>query len=62
MDDQKTDVGSAPATGLPVEGWMLREDVVREVLARRRPANARSTRVNAVANGTRRSLNTLEFT
>jgi transposase len=34
MDNQKTDVGSRPATGAPVEGWMLREDVVREVLAR----------------------------
>ena len=34
MDDQTKDVGSRPAAGLPVEGWMLREDVVREVLAR----------------------------
>ena len=34
MDDQTMDVGSTPATGMPVEGWMLREDVVREVLAR----------------------------
>ena len=34
MDKQKTDVGSTSATGSPVEGWMLREDVVREVLAR----------------------------
>ena len=33
MDDQR-DVGSPLATGTPVEGWMLREDVVREVLAR----------------------------
>jgi hypothetical protein len=34
MDDQTTDVGSTVAIGTPVEGWMLREDVVREVLAR----------------------------
>ena len=34
MDDQATDVGSTPVPGAPVEGWMLREDVVREVLAR----------------------------
>jgi transposase len=34
MDDQTTDVGSTPVPGAPVEGWMLREDVVREVLAR----------------------------
>ena len=34
MDDQPKDVGSPRATGSPVEGWMLREDVVREVLAR----------------------------
>ena len=34
MDDRQRDVGSTPATGTPVEGWMLREDVVREVLAR----------------------------
>ena len=34
MDDQRTEVGSTPALGAPVEGWMLREDVVREVLAR----------------------------
>lgn len=34
MDDQSNDVGSTPATETPVEGWMLREDVVREALAR----------------------------
>lgn len=34
MDVQATDVGSTPVPGAPVEGWMLREDVVREVLAR----------------------------
>lgn len=34
MADTATHVGSAPATGSPVEGWMLREDIVREVLAR----------------------------
>jgi transposase len=34
MDDQAKDIGSTLATGTPVEGWMLREDVVREVLAR----------------------------
>lgn len=34
MDDQAKDVGSTPVPGAPVEGWMLREDVVREVLAR----------------------------
>lgn len=34
MDDQAKDVGSTPVPGVPVEGWMLREDVVREVLAR----------------------------
>lgn len=34
MDDQATDVGSTPVPGAPVEGWMLREDVVREGLAR----------------------------
>jgi transposase len=45
MDDQQTDVGSTPATGLPVEGWMLREDVVREVLARL----ARGEPVKAIA-------------
>ena len=33
MDDQRG-VGSTLATGTPVEGWMLGEDVVREVLAR----------------------------
>ena len=33
MDDQR-DVGSTLATRTPVEGWMLGEDVVREVLAR----------------------------
>ena len=32
MDDQTKDVGSTPVPGAPVEGWMLREDVVREVL------------------------------
>jgi hypothetical protein len=31
--DGSEDVGSTPATGAPVEGWMLREDVVRESLA-----------------------------
>ena len=34
MDETPTDVGSTPVPGAPVEGWMLREDVVREVLAR----------------------------
>jgi transposase len=34
MDDTQTDVGSTLAAGTPVEGWMLRQDVVREVLAR----------------------------
>ncbi len=34
MDDQATDVRSTPVPGAPVEGWMLREDAVREVLAR----------------------------
>jgi hypothetical protein len=34
MDASQTGVGSTPATEMPVEGWMLREDVVREVLAR----------------------------
>ncbi len=34
MDDQTKDVGSRPAAGLPVGSWMLREDVVRKVLAR----------------------------
>jgi transposase len=34
MDDQAKDVGSTPVPGAPVEGWMLGEDVVREVLAR----------------------------
>jgi len=34
MDDQTRDVGSTPVLGAPVEGWMLREDVVREVFAR----------------------------
>jgi len=34
MDHETTDAGSTPATGTPVEGWMLREDIVREVLAR----------------------------
>ena len=34
MDDQAKDVGSTPVPGAPVEGWMLREDVVREVQAR----------------------------
>lgn len=34
MDDQTKDVGSTPVPKAPVEGWMLREDVVREVLAR----------------------------
>ena len=34
MDDQATDVGSRPVPGAPVEGGMLREDAVREVLAR----------------------------
>ena len=34
MDDPQRDVGSTAATDTPVEGWMLREDIVREVLAR----------------------------
>ena len=34
MDDQGRSVGSTAATSTPVEGWMLQEDVVREVLAR----------------------------
>ena len=34
MDDQAIDVGLTPVPGAPVEGWMLREDAVREVLAR----------------------------
>lgn len=34
MDETQTDIGSTLATGAPVEGWMLRQDVVREVLAR----------------------------
>jgi transposase len=34
MVEAQRDVGSTPAMGTPVEGWMLREDVVREVLAR----------------------------
>ncbi len=45
MDDQRTDVGSTPVAGAPVEGWMLREDVVREVLARL----ARGEQVKAIA-------------
>ena len=45
MDDQATDVGSTPVPGAPVEGWMLREDVVREVLARL----ARGEHVKAIA-------------
>jgi transposase len=45
MDDQTKDVGSRPAAGLQVEGWMLREDVVREVLARL----ARGEHVKAIA-------------
>jgi transposase len=34
MDNETTDVGSTLALEAPVEGWMLREDIVREVLAR----------------------------
>lgn len=34
MDEQRVPIGSSAAAGPPVEGWMLREDVVREVLAR----------------------------
>ena len=34
MDDPQRDVGSTAATDTPVEGWMLREDIVCEVLAR----------------------------
>jgi transposase len=45
MDDQAKDVGSTPVLGAPVEGWMLREDVVREVLARL----ARGEHVKAIA-------------
>src|SRR5688572_4866597 len=45
MDERETDVGSTPAPGVPVEGWMLREDVVREVLARL----ARGEQVKAIA-------------
>jgi transposase len=45
MDDQATDVGSTPVPGAPVEGWMLGEDVVREVLARL----ARGEHVKAIA-------------
>src|SRR5688572_20220366 len=45
MDDQRLDVGSTLVPGAPVEGWMLREDVVREVLARL----ARGEHVKAVA-------------
>jgi transposase len=45
MDDQAKDVGSTPVPGAPVEGWMLREDVVREVLARL----ARGEHVKAIA-------------
>jgi transposase len=45
MDDQRTDVGSTPVPGAPVEGSMLREDVVREVLARL----ARGEQVKAIA-------------
>jgi transposase len=45
MDDQTKDVGSTPVPGAPVEGWMLREDVVREVLARL----ARGEQVKAIA-------------
>jgi transposase len=45
MNDQRTDVGSTPVPGAPMEGWMLREDVVREVLARL----ARGEHVKAIA-------------
>jgi len=45
MDDQAKDVGSTPVPGAPVEAWMLREDVVREVLARL----ARGEHVKAIA-------------
>jgi len=45
MDNQTTDVGSTSVPGAPVEGWMLREDVVREVLARL----ARGEQVKAIA-------------
>ena len=34
MEDRETRVGSAAASGSPVQGWMLPEDIVREVLAR----------------------------
>lgn len=34
MDDQRNNVGSPPVPEAPVEGGMLGEDVVREVLAR----------------------------
>ena len=37
MDDQRTDVGSTRVPGAPVEGWMLREDIVREVRRPRTP-------------------------
>lgn len=45
MDHQTKDVGSTPVPGAPVEGGMLREDVVREVLARL----ARTAHVKAIA-------------
>ncbi len=45
MDDQATEVGSTPAMSTLVEGWMLREDIVREVLARL----ARGEQVKAIA-------------
>ena len=45
MDDQARDVGSTPVPGAPVEGGMLREDAVRELLARL----ARGEHVKAIA-------------
>lgn len=44
MNEQETDVGSRAAMA-PTEGWMLREDIVREVLARL----ARGEHVKAIA-------------
>ena len=45
MDETQRGVGSTAASGTPVEGWMLREDIVREVLARL----ARGEHVKAIA-------------
>lgn len=45
MDETQRDVGSTAASATPVEGWMLREDIVREVLARL----ARGEHVKAIA-------------